>query len=320
MNNLVSVIVPIYKVEPYLRQCVDSIISQTYKNLEIILVDDGSPDACPQICDEYAQRDNRVRVIHKLNEGLSSARNAGLDIATGDYIAFVDSDDWLESDMYRILLELLLRHDADVAECAHNSGTVKNVNNDSNDNIYTETVFEDYSSIVNNIVVEESIPDLRFEVWDKLFKRSIISDTRFKVGQIYEDLFFDRVILKRCNRLVYTNYIGYNYRVNREGSTVSFFNEKKLCKLSEIDEYIKEFEKEKKTDISKNFRVFGCASAIDLYHSSKKHAGSQISRNIIYNYFKYFASGIRPLPLSYRFFILSPSLYYLCRSLIKGMN
>ena len=257
MNNLVSVIVPIYKVEPYLRQCVDSIISQTYKNLEIILVDDGSPDACPQICDEYAQKDNRVRVIHKLNEGLSSARNAGLDIATGDYIAFVDSDDWLESDMYRILLELLLRHDADVAECAHNSGTVKNVNNDYNDNIYTETVFEDYSSIVNNIVVEESIPDLRFEVWDKLFKRSIISDTRFKVGQIYEDLFFDRVILKRCNRLVYTNYIGYNYRVNREGSTVSFFNEKKLCKLSEIDEYIKEFEKEKKSDISKNFLVFG---------------------------------------------------------------
>ena len=95
---LISVIVPVYKVEPYLRKCVDSIINQTYKNLEIILVDDGSPDNCGVICDEYAAQDSRIRVIHKENGGVSSARNAGLDICTGDYIGFVDSDDWIESD------------------------------------------------------------------------------------------------------------------------------------------------------------------------------------------------------------------------------
>ena len=107
MNELISVIVPVYKVEPYLRRCIDSIISQTYHNLEIILVDDGSPDNCGAICDEYAEKDTRVRVIHKSNGGLSDARNAGLDIMTGDYVAFVDSDDWIDkqhlSSMYALV-------------------------------------------------------------------------------------------------------------------------------------------------------------------------------------------------------------------------
>ena len=114
-NETISVIVPVYKVEPYLRECVDSIINQTYKNLEIILVDDGSPDNCGAICDEYAAKDSRVRVIHKENGGVSSARNAGIEAATGDYIGFVDSDDWIEPDMYENLLESLQRENAEIA-------------------------------------------------------------------------------------------------------------------------------------------------------------------------------------------------------------
>ena len=96
MIDLISVIVPVYNVEPYLRKCVDSILAQSYSNLEVILVDDGSPDGCGAICDEYAAKDARVRVIHKPNGGVSDARNAGLDIMTGDYVAFVDSDDWID--------------------------------------------------------------------------------------------------------------------------------------------------------------------------------------------------------------------------------
>lgn len=103
-NNLVSVIVPIYNVEPYLRKCVDSILAQTYINLEVILVDDGSPDGCPAICDEYKEKDERVKVIHKSNGGLSDARNAGLDAMTGEYVTFVDSDDWLEFDVIQTLV------------------------------------------------------------------------------------------------------------------------------------------------------------------------------------------------------------------------
>ena len=114
----ISVIVPVYKVEPYLRKCLDSIAGQTYQNLEIILVDDGSPDSCGSICDEYAVQDKRVRVIHKENGGVSSARNAGLAAATGDWIGWVDSDDWIEPDLYSYMLEKVREYGADIAVCS----------------------------------------------------------------------------------------------------------------------------------------------------------------------------------------------------------
>ena len=116
---LVSIIVPIYKVEPYLRRCLDSIVNQSYTNLEIILVDDGSPDNCPQICDEYASKDNRIKVIHKKNGGLSDARNAGLDICKGEYISFVDSDDWVDEKYIETLLDLAIKENVDIAIGEH---------------------------------------------------------------------------------------------------------------------------------------------------------------------------------------------------------
>jgi len=117
MKPLISVIIPIYKVEQYLRKCVDSVLLQTYANLEIILVDDGSPDNCGKICDEYAEKDSRIKVIHKANGGVSAARNAGLDIAKGDYIGFVDSDDWIEPNMYEHLLNDLFHSGCDISMC-----------------------------------------------------------------------------------------------------------------------------------------------------------------------------------------------------------
>lgn len=111
----ISIIVPVYKVEPYLRKCVDSILAQTFTNFEVILVDDGSPDNSGKICDEYAIKDSRVRVIHKENGGLSSARNAGIDIARGKYLGFVDSDDYIAEDMYEVLYENLKFYDADIS-------------------------------------------------------------------------------------------------------------------------------------------------------------------------------------------------------------
>ena len=113
----ISIIVPIYNVEKYLNRCIDSIINQTYKNLEIILVDDGSPDNCGKICDEYAKKDNRIKVVHKENGGVSSARNAGLDIVTGDYIGFVDGDDYIKFNMYEKLLNSAIKYNSDIAFC-----------------------------------------------------------------------------------------------------------------------------------------------------------------------------------------------------------
>ena len=118
MTEKISIIVPVYKVEKYLDKCVRSIVEQTYKNLEIILVDDGSPDNCPAMCDEWARKDSRIAVIHKENGGVSSARNAGLAACTGDYVGFVDYDDWIEPDMYEYLLDISMKSNADVSRCA----------------------------------------------------------------------------------------------------------------------------------------------------------------------------------------------------------
>lgn len=116
---MISIIVPVYKVEPYLRQCVDSILNQTYRDLEILLIDDGSPDCCGKICDEYEKKDKRVRVFHTENRGLSIARNLGLKETQGDYIGFVDSDDWIEPDMYEVLLKCLEETGADICVCGY---------------------------------------------------------------------------------------------------------------------------------------------------------------------------------------------------------
>lgn len=117
-EKLLSVIVPVYKVEPYLRRCIDSIRCQTYRNLQIILVDDGSPDNCGAICNEYTKIDSRIITIHQKNEGLSGARNNGLLFAKGDYIAFVDSDDWIHPTMYQTLIDMIEEHNLDIARCS----------------------------------------------------------------------------------------------------------------------------------------------------------------------------------------------------------
>ena len=116
-EDKISVIIPLYKVEKYIRGCIDSVISQTYRNLEIILVDDGSPDACGKICDEYAEKDSRIKVVHRKNGGLSAARNTGINFATGKYIAFVDGDDHIHPDMYSQLHFSILQSGADIAIC-----------------------------------------------------------------------------------------------------------------------------------------------------------------------------------------------------------
>ena len=128
MNQKISIIVPVYKVEKYLNECIESIINQTYKNLEIILVDDGSPDNCPMICDKYALDDLRIKVIHKKNAGLMAAWISGLELATGEYIGFVDSDDFIELDMYEVMIKSLVENDADLIQCNmwRNDGIKKN--------------------------------------------------------------------------------------------------------------------------------------------------------------------------------------------------
>ena len=209
-NPLISVIVPVYKVEKYLYTCVDSILKQTYQNLEIILVDDGSPDTCGSLCDRYAAQDPRIRVIHKPNGGLSDARNAGLQIATGEYVGFVDSDDYIAPDMYRILFEAITAHDAQVAVCdSHNvceSESKLFPFSQGNATVYTgnDSSYALFTGAITHFA------------WNKLYKRSLFDTIAFPIGKIYEDLFTTYRILQRCQKVVHTNTALYFYRVRND--------------------------------------------------------------------------------------------------------
>lgn len=205
MEHLISVIVPIYNVEKYLSKCVDSIINQTYKNLEIILVDDGSPDNCPKICDEYENQDSRIKVIHKENGGLSDARNAGMKIASGDYIFFVDSDDWISVDTLYRLLDSAEQYGADIAEC--NIYSVK----DNRTEEYYSNKFALYDN--NYSIMQAYIKDYKIKtvVWNKLYKKDILKNILFEVGKYNEDEFFTYRVLSNSERLVHIDYCGYYY-------------------------------------------------------------------------------------------------------------
>lgn len=214
--DLISVIVPIYKVETYLNRCVESIVHQTYKNLEIILVDDGSPDNCPALCDEWAQKDNRIRVIHKSNGGLSDARNAGLHIANGEYISFVDSDDWLAPEFYALLLTTLQDTKSDISMCK-----VQKVWKSEDAQILVKDVYEhevlDTIQALHELIVENKIQQV---VWNKLYKRKIVENLPFEKGKCNEDEFWSYQAFGRAKRSVRIEYTGYYY-FQREGSIMS---------------------------------------------------------------------------------------------------
>ena len=223
MDKIISVIVPIYNVEKYLNKCVSSIINQTYKNLEIILVDDGSPDNCPKMCDEYASKDSRIKVIHKLNGGLSDARNAGLDIAKGEYIVFVDSDDYIHSEMISILYDVIVKTEANIVQC--NFRKVK-------DNEYVEANTNSYEIFTFNTeqALESLIKEnpLKQVVWNKLYKKEIFNELRFEVGKVNEDDFFTYQAFAISNKVSYINKELYYYLVRDTSIMGQKFSIKRL--------------------------------------------------------------------------------------------
>lgn len=213
MNQpLISVIVPIYKVEKYLERCVDSIVNQTYTNLEIILVDDGSPDKCPQMCDSWAEKDIRIKVVHKENGGLSDARNAGMLFATGEIVSFIDSDDWIELNMFEIMLNQMLEDNSDIVSCGvkwvEEDGTI--IHNDTvSKNEILDTRFAMKELINDNI--------LKQHVWNKIYKLDLIKDIPFEKGRYHEDVFWSYQIVGRAKKISVIIDSFYNY-VQRSNS------------------------------------------------------------------------------------------------------
>ncbi len=212
---LISVIVPVYNVEKYLNECVDSILTQTYKNLEIILVDDGSKDNSPRICDDYAAKYANVKAIHKKNGGASTARNAGIDAAKGEYFMFVDSDDTIHKKMIEHMLNVIIENDVEVVACQRASL----------DGLRVVKVNErtPYGRAEKNVVLEALLYDnVDMSACLKLYKRSVIGDTKFVSGVTNEDFIFLLDIYPKCNAVYFIREQYYNYRFNPNSVTNVF--------------------------------------------------------------------------------------------------
>lgn len=222
--NLISIIVPVYGVEKYLNKCVESLINQKNVEIEIILVDDGSPDKCPEICDLWAKKDQRIKVIHKENGGLSDARNAGLKIAKGQYIAFVDSDDWIDYSLYHTLLETLKRTKSDIASCkiekVWENKEIPFIENNS-----CEYKLYDSEKALTELITDGDVQQV---VWNKLYRRNVLSDILFEVGKYNEDEFWTYQVLGNANRIVVVDYVGYYYLQRNSSIMGSAYSLKRL--------------------------------------------------------------------------------------------
>ena len=228
----ISIIVPIYNVEKYLGVCIESILSQSYENLEILLVDDGSPDQCGMICEEYAKKDSRIYVIHKKNGGLSDARNAGLDVATGEYIVFVDSDDAIHPKMIEILYKQIKDENVDMSVCSHievneNFKGYEKISNEE-EVLYLTQIFD--GKECNRIIHSDLLGIDMNVMWNKMFPKKIFETLRFPKGKIHEDEFVNYLIFYQIQKCAYINQPLYFYR-QRSGSIMS--EEKKNILLSD---------------------------------------------------------------------------------------
>lgn len=214
-NKLISVIVPVYKTEKYLDRCVESIVNQTYRNLEIILVDDGSPDNCPRLCDTWAEQDDRITVIHKENGGASSARTAGIHKAVGEYVGFVDSDDWIENDMYEYLINLAVNHDAQVACAAFRDVDINDMEAPYEDNAAEQLKIYDFKNMIKYMN-----DDCLWSMCNKIYSRALFESTpEFSERLSFsEDAMYNYFLYKNTKKLVVSNKIKYNYFRHQESA------------------------------------------------------------------------------------------------------
>ena len=211
MKDKVSIIVALYNSEKFIVKLVDSIINQTYKNIEIILVDDGSPDNCGKICDDYAKKDSRIKVIHKKNGGVSSARNAGIDIMTGDYMTIVDGDDWLSSDFVEYMMKLIKVNNSDMA-FSYNLFTSRNQIQVKKDHI------KEISS--TDAILDIIYPKMIIGPWNKIYSTKIIKqyNIKFDVQWFGEGIYFSTNFAKHSKSITVGERKVYNYRLNNENS------------------------------------------------------------------------------------------------------
>ena len=224
MNEMISIILPVYNVEPYLDECIQSVLGQTYENIEIILIDDGSEDNCPAICDSWAEKDRRVRVIHQNNQGLSIARNVGIDVARGDYLCFVDSDDYIDKTLCEKVMDAFSKSRVDIVAFnfyqIDDSGMVSIPEHKQPKGILSS------AQTLEEIIYE----NLRVHAWSKVYKRELFSEVRFPAGHNFEDVGTVYKLVLKSEKVCVLEDRLYFYR-QRRGSIMNAFSDKSMIDL-----------------------------------------------------------------------------------------
>lgn len=231
----ISVVIPVYNVQKYLSECLDSVINQTYKDLQIILVDDGSTDFSGKICDVYAEKDNRITVVHQKNAGAGAAKNTGLELIDGDYFSIIDSDDYIELDMYEKMVNSLEKYNADIVQCLFRNVYV----NDSFDRKYKiKSIYP--KVLTSKRFLKEYLYDWKYAIfWNKLFKSSLLKEIRFPVGRKIDDEFFTYKLVCNAKKVVNIDNMLYNYRM-RKTSVMNENNSDRLI-YDRIDCFIERY-------------------------------------------------------------------------------
>ena len=250
-NPLISIIIPVYNVEKYLNRCIYSIVNQTYSNVEIILVNDGSKDSSPLICDEWAKKELRIKVIHKKNGGLSDARNTGLRNASGDVISFIDSDDYIYHDMYKTMIGAMIDYNADLVVCGRN--VVK-------DNLKTkkfccgDTKIFTPSEALEELLLHRYVDEA---AWDKLYRKELLVNLEFPLNEINEDIVIMPKIIQKANKIVHVGVALYNYCLNENSITRSNYTSKNSIIIKHMND-LNSFIKSQYPQLEKYVRIFNC--------------------------------------------------------------
>lgn len=293
---LISIIVAIYNVEDYLAKCIESILNQTYTNIELILVVDGSHDGSLNICQAYAAKDSRITIVQKENGGQSTARNAGLEIARGEYVGFVDGDDWIEPEMYQTLYDLMVKNDADIVQCGwHIANDMGNIVNDNPTSFYENFTSDD---ALDELILPTD-KHINTSVCSKLFRRKIVENCRFSPVRAYEDDEFIFRTVGGARKIVCIDTPLYDY-FNRANSTMTArFNINKVALVTIQDNicryiktrYPKRFNEAQKTLCSKQFYILHCLWSNAAIEGAPE-AAKKLQEEILQSYDDYMANPL----------------------------
>lgn len=312
----ISVIVPIYKAESFLSECINSIVNQSFRDIEIVLVDDGSPDNCPKICDEYAEKDSRIVVIHQKNGGISAARNAGIEAAKGKYISFCDSDDFFDEDFLSTLYSVMKERNADIVTCRFKGiYPDRTVVKSNTGNIIEYTNLEAMDELFFG---EGPMPEVRLKInvvsWNKLYTKELFDNIRFPVGEMNDDVGTAYKLVHAAKKIVYIDKPLYNYRMTEESATRGGFNEHKFEILKTLRTQMEYF---KSNSLMKYYEIAEAnyyTQLINLLYYSRKYKFKLKYRELtalLNNEYEKIEKNpfLKEKMIKYKLFKISPALF-----------